>query len=214
MTWQAFPNELRMLLLPPWGEPSDGRIPAGNWPILSIPFTGTLEFAEAQASDSNAFELPAAVTITPSTFVGQKPAASAPVASSSCADLIVESFSLSGAAAAPGDSIGSRLSATVRNTGNLAVGDSFYVSFFISEDSSIYSVNRYLSGGPVAVAGVPAGGSVNVTIPFEISIPIDYWPIGSGYLGIITDVLGHFSECDEFNNWAFIPISIEPPPIR
>ena len=68
-------------------------------------------------------------------------------------------------------------------------------------------------GGPVAVAGVPAGGAVNVAIPPELSIPIDHWPVGPAYLGILADGLIHISECDEFNNWAFIPVSIEPSPV-
>ncbi|HLG93612.1 MAG TPA: hypothetical protein VI546_02140 [candidate division Zixibacteria bacterium] len=138
--YQSTLNELRLLVRPIGGD--SGRIPAGNWPILSIPFTGTLEQAEVQASTFDGFVLPASVSGVPSAPAGQKPAASAPVAMSSCADLIVESFSFSGPSPAPGDSIGLQLSAVIRNTGSVAVGDSFYINFLISQDSSFNSPFR------------------------------------------------------------------------
>lgn len=198
--YQSSAAEISLFLSPIGMDPlsGNGRIPAGNWPILSIPFTGTLEHAEVQAS----------------TYDGQELAALIPGAPASCADLIVESFTLSGpAAAAPGDSIGFRLSATIRNTGNLSAGDSFFISFGISQDSLITLDYRPLLSGQVAIPDLAPGASINVPIPAEMAIPIDYWPTGPAYIKIVADGFAQINDCNELDNSAYVPISIESPPV-
>jgi hypothetical protein len=190
-------SPMGLLLLPPLGDTSNGQIPAGNWPILSIPFSGTLEHTEVQASTFDGRELAAVISGAPT----------------SCANLIVESFTLSGpAAATPGDSIGFRLNATIKNTGNLAAGDSFFISFAISQDSLVTLGYQPLLSGQVAIPDLAPGASVNVAIPPEMAIPIDYWPTGPAYIKIVADGFAQINDCDELDNSAYVPVSIESTP--
>ncbi len=127
----------------------------------------------------------------------------------SCPDLTVNSFLLSGELKAKqGEAIGSRLAASVRNTGNLAVTQGFSVGFYLSLDSIITTDDRLLIGGREFVNGVVAGGVVNVSIFSGMSVPKS-WPVGPVYLGVVLDEFDDVGECDESNNTAFIPITVE-----
>jgi len=89
------------------------------------------------------------------------------------------------------------LSVAVRNNG-ATEADGFYVKFYISQDETIDSSDRYLN--QVSLSNLSAGGSVS---PLEMPI---IWPSDISwrnyYIGCIVDGENEVAEADESNNTA------------
>lgn len=129
------------------------------------------------------------------------------VYSQCCADFRVKGFTLfDGPEAAPGDSIGERLSLWVENIGELT-NESSSVGFYLSDDSIITHDDSLLIGGIEGVPEILPDSSAPINIFEGMSIPPGY-PEGWAYLGCIVDLHNQVPEDDESNNFQWRPIEI------
>ena len=134
-----------------------------------------------------------------------------------CPDLQSQGLTLFGPQiVAPGEIIGNRLLAFVRNLGDTASGP-YSVAFYISSDADITTGDQLLSGGrefydSLSVRGIEtlppcasqAGGCEFVSIPGG-------WPAGPAYIGVLVDEFEAVAECLESNNTEVVEVMVATP---
>lgn len=94
----------------------------------------------------------------------------------------------------------------VTNQGSDAAG-SFSSGFYLSADAVITAADIYLGGN--SNSGLAAGGSFNWSSP-TLTIPAVTVP-GKYYIGILVDRASAVAETNESNNYASVPLAVEPP---
>lgn len=123
-----------------------------------------------------------------------------------CPDLTVSEFSLSGPPfVSKGINLNNRLITNVTNIGDANSNDTVFAGFYISTDSIITTSDQLLFGGREAVGQILQGAVVNVR--GGGIIPVAYSD-GPAFLGVIIDDFFTTAECNEANNFAFIPVNV------
>ena len=123
-------------------------------------------------------------------------------------DLIVQSSSRTPSTVAPGGSVS--LTDVVKNQGTASAG-SFYVTWFISTDSTVTTSDYewgYRSVSSLAV-GATSNGAGSLPWPATGT----YAAPGTYYIAVMADDTNAVSESNEGNNWGVAwPVTVPPPP--
>ena len=129
-------------------------------------------------------------------------------------DLSIAEFrTLGGFTFAPGQEIGERIHALMRNQGDANASGSFYIDFYLSDDAEITREDQLLLGGREHDDDLDLGDTRTVTVTRQAAIPEDA-AAGWQYMGIVLDAGDDVVESNESNNTKAIPVLIvsgDPP---